>query len=277
MPERSLDLPTDAWTRLDNLARRLGLPLAQTLAQLAERIELLNHAAEVLAAPIPAGQMPLRCTAGAQDGEIALLLVRDRRIRTRLNHRNEDFVDVMRRLHFKWDGEYWVLDVNKFSEPVADRIVELGVHLLAAGFIVEVTSEELRRRILASEYTPAIVNWVTARTKGKFAGWFCVQWNREAAGANDYYGRLSLIRGTRCYPGAALVRSDRYEEVLDFAGLHNFAVSDGALDLAAQARREHDAMLLVTPHIQRPAPPPEPEPEPAIPEGILDELADEPV
>lgn len=279
MPARSLDLPADAWTRLDNLARRLALPLDQVIAQFAGRIELLDHVAGTLAIPITPAALPLRCAPAAPVSEQIAVIhpAGARSIATRLPRADERFIEVVKRLRYRWDGvHWWTHQVSKFEEPRADRLVELGVHLLAAGFIIEVPNEELQRRVIASDYAPAERNWVTARTSGKFAGWFCVQWDRAAHGADDYYRRLALIRGARCYPGSALIRRDRYEEVLDFAEMHRFAVSDGALDLVAQARRERDAMLLVTPRVQTRSEP-EPEPEPEIPEGILDELADEPV
>lgn len=279
MPPRALDLPTDAWTRLDNLARRLALPLDEVLAQFARRIELTNHVAQALAVPIELAAQPLRLRPAAPvcDEVATIILTGQRSIATRLPRPHDAFIETVKRLRYRWDGaHWWTRAVSKFEEPRADRLVELGVHLLAAGFIVEVPNADLQARILASDYTPAQVNWVTARTAGKYAGWFCVEWDRAADEASSYYRSLALIRGARCYPDAALIRRDRYEEVLDFADMRHFAVSDGALDLAAQARREHDAMLLVTPRIQERSEP-EPDPEPAIHEGILDELADEPV
>lgn len=280
MSARTLDMPADAWTRFDNLGRRLALPVEQVLAQTASRIDLMNQIAAALAAPLVAQALPLRCTPAAPicDEVAVISIVNEHSIVTRLPRPHDAFIEVVKRLRFRWNGDarWWLRRIDKFSAPLADRLVELGVHLLAAGFIVEVPNADLQARILASDYAPAQVNWVTARTAGKFAGWFCVQWDRDARGADDFYRRLTLIRGTRCYPGAALVRRDRYEEVMDFAEMHRFAVSDGALDLAAQARREHDAMLLVSPHIQARVEP-EAEPEPDIPEGILDELADDPV
>lgn len=133
MPARTLDLSADAWTRLDNLARRLARPLDQVLADFAGRSELLNQVADALSAPIVPSNLPLRCTPGNGATEIAPITVRGKLISTRLRYRDETFVDVVRRLKFKWDGETWLRVVDKFGEPLADRVVELGVHLLAAG------------------------------------------------------------------------------------------------------------------------------------------------
>jgi hypothetical protein len=275
MNDRSLTVSADTAIRLENLARRLGLPLEQALAQIAGRMDVMDRIAAMLAVEITPSPAPLRLRpAETISEEIAAIQVRGNEIATRLPHADDRFAAVVKGLSYRWDGQFWTRIIRKFAEPVSDRAVELGVRLLAAGFPVEVRSAELHRRIAASEYTPETETWVTQRTAGKFAGWFAVQWERDG---RDYFRPVSLIRGARCYPGTALVPPHCYDEVLDFAQLHGFAVSDGALDLAAKAKRERAAMLLVTPVVREPERPAPADNNDLASGEILDELADEPL
>jgi hypothetical protein len=282
MDNRTLILSADTAIRLDNLARRLGLPVEQALTQISGRMDVMDRIAAMLAVEVVAGPAPLRLRpAEAVSEEIAVIETGVNTVSCRLPHADERFCEVVKGMGYRWGGMWWTRIIGKFAEPVSDRAVELGVRILAAGFPLEVRSAEFQRRIAASEYTPETRTWVSARTAGKYAGWFCIQWDREE---RDYFERASLIQGTRCYPGAALAPAARYDEVLDFAEVHGFAVSDGALDLAKKAKCERDAMLLVTP-VVRPStgsgcgveggviPPLHPSTEVI---GICDELADEP-
>ena len=277
MNDRTLTLSADTATRLDNLARRLGVSLDVALAQIAGRMDMMDRIAAMLAVPIVAAAVPLRLRpATAISDEIAVITVNGACVSTVLPHADDRFTPVVRGLGYRWDGGHWTRVIGKLAEPVSDRAVELGVHILAAGFPVEVRSDELFRRISAGEYQPETRNWVSARTTGKFVGWFQVRWDPDG---KDYFRSVSLIRGSRCYPGSALVPAHCYDEVLDFAEMHEFAVSDGALDLAAKAKREREAMILVTPVVRTATTPPpcvtaSPGDE-AI--GIADELADDPL
>lgn len=249
----TISLSTPAWQHLENLAARLGLTVEQVLEQLSQRRDLLDHIAAALAVPVVPDPLPARLRpAEPITDEIAILLVSGNLIQTRLPHRHEAFVDVVIPLHYKWVGDAWTRRIEKYAEPVADRLVELGVRLLNAGFIVEAPSQEIAARIAVGDYRPEHENWVKRRTSGRYEGWFCIEWDRSG---HDFFRPATLITGARCYPGAALVPASSYDEVLDFSDHHGFRLSDGALDLVAEARREHDAMILAAPAIQRPQPP----------------------
>ena len=281
MTDRALTLPADCATRLDNLARRLGLPLDEALCRIAARMDLMDYlAAQLSSAPsIPCSSAPLRLRpTQVLSEEIATIWVNGALIETALGHPDERFIAVVKALRYRWssDRRRWQRQISKFAEPVADRAVELGIHILNAGFPVEVHSADLHQRIAAGDYRPEVKTWLSARTKGRFTDWFCIQWDRDGY---DYYRLAAHITGSRCYPGAALVPATAYDEALDFAECNGFAISDGALDLAARARAERAAMLLADPALAAPLPviAADPLPAGAVTQDILDELADEPL
>ena len=192
MNDRTLTVSADTAIRLDNLARRLGLPVEQALAQIAGRMDVMDRIAAMLAQEIAVSPAPLRLRPAATiSEEIAVIETGSNTVSCRLPHADERFSEAVKGLGYRWGGQWWSRIIGKFAEPLSDRAVELGVRLLAAGFPVEVRSAELHRRIARSEYTPEVRNWVSARTAGKFAGWFCVQWDREG---RDFFRPVSLIQ-----------------------------------------------------------------------------------
>jgi len=254
-----------------NLARRLSLSVDDMLRQIAARPDLMDHIAAVLEKPVVMDAAPLKLLPVKQvSDDAALIISSGKMIATALSAPEQAFIDAVRALGYRWDNGQWQRTIRPRAEPLMDRAVELGVHILAAGFPVIVRSQELYDRIAASDYAPEIRTWVEERTTGKFAGWFCISWPRDD---ERYYRAVRLINGSRIYPGSALIPRERFDEVLDFADSHGFSVSDGARALAEKARHERAALLVVEPQerTQKRKPKPQQEPNNA---DILDELVD---
>lgn len=272
-----ITLPREAALRWHGLARRLGLSVENLLAGIAGNAALLDQ----IVAAFAAG--PLNAPAGERVisppepvcFESAKIEVSGNTVRTWLPQREERFVDVVYPLGYRWTGTAWQQTFAHWQHPVADRAVELAVLLLRAGFIIQPPAD-LVARIEVGDYTPLPPTWVKRRTKGRCKDWFEITWPEDGP---DYYRQCALIRGAKVYPKVALVPKRLFDEVLDFAQINGFAVSPGALNLAAEARAEHEATLFACPSISKPkatgaAKPVAP---PVTPEGILDELADEPL
>lgn len=272
-----ITLPRDAALRWTVLARRMGLTVESLLTGIADNTALLDQIAGAIAgSPVnaPAGERlvsPLEPVCF----EPARIEVSGNAVRTWLPHREERFIDVVYPLGYRWIGAAWHQTFAQWQHPVADRAVELAVRLLNAGFVVQPPSD-LVARIEAGDYTPLPSCWVKRRNKGRCKDWFEITWPE---GGPDYFRRCTLIRGAKVYPNVALVPKRLFDEVLDFAQVNNFAVSPGALNLAAEAKAEHDATLFACPSTSKAkangaAKPAAPS---VTPEGILDELADEPL
>lgn len=271
------ELPRDAQLRWASAARRMGMSTADLLAAIAGNTSLLDHVITTLAsAPSDAPVGDLRISPETPTCfEPAKIEISGRAVRTWLPHREERFVDVVYPMGYRWIGAAWQQTFAQWQQPVADRAVELAVRLLNAGFIVQPPSD-LVERIKAGDYTPLPTCWVKRRTKGLYTDWFEITWAEDGP---DFYRQVALIRGAKVYPNVGLVPKRLFDEVLDFAQTHGFAVSDGALNLAAEGKAERDATLFACPSISKAkandiAKPTAPS---VTPEGILDELADEPL
>lgn len=272
-----ITLPRDAALRWHGLARRLGLSVEDLLTGIAGNAALLDQIVAAFAGgPInaPVGE---RVVSPPEPVcfEPAKIEVSGNAVRTWLPHREERFVDVVYPMGYRWIGAAWQQTVAQWQQPVADRAVELAVRLLTAGFIVQPPTD-LVARVITGDYTPLPTTWVKRRVKGRCKDWFEITW---PDGNPDFYRQVALIRGAKVYPNVALVPKRLFDEVLDFAQVNNFAVSPGALNLAAEAKAEHDATLFACPSTSKvKANGAAKQVAPSVtPEGILDELADEPL
>lgn len=266
-------LPRDAALRWASLARRLGLSFGDLLTAIADNAAMLDGIAAALAGE------PANAAAGERVisppepicFEPAKIDVAGNTVRTWLPHREERFVNIVYSMGYRWIGAAWQQSFAQWQHPVIDRAVELAVLLLNAGFIIQPPAD-LVKRIEAGNYTPLPACWVKRRTKGRCKDWFEITWPESGT---DFYRQVALIRGAKVYPNVGLVPKRLFDEVLDFAQTHGFAVSSGALNLADEAKVERDATLFACPAI--PANKTAPAAPAAIVEGILDELADEPL
>jgi len=188
------------------------------------------------------------------------------------------FIAACQERGMKWNAQErrWEREITRWAGPVDDRLVELGVHLVAVGFVVDAPSPVIRERIAAQDYQPEQTRWVLKRTTGHFAGYYQVQW-----GKNESFARhLRTLPGIKVYDRQAFLPADYYAEVLDFAQTHGFQLSDGALAMAEEARAAYESAYIVglqKPSADRPSAPVRAELTPdefGIDEELLDYLAD---
>lgn len=267
-----ITLPRDAALRWSGLARRLGLSVEDLLTGIAGNAALLDQIIAAFAdGPInaPVGER-LVSPPEPVYFEPAKIEVSGNAVRTWLPQREERFVNVVYPLGYRWIGAAWHQSFAQWQHPVADRAVELAVRLLSAGFIVQPPAD-LVARVITGDYTPLPAAWVKRRNKGRCKDWFEITWPESGT---DYFRQVALIRGAKVYPNVGLVPKRLFDEVLDFAQTHGFAVSPGALNLAAEAKAEHEATLFASPPKAKRARPAAPAAPVVTPEGILDELAD---
>lgn len=152
-----------------------------------------------------------------------------------------------KKLLYSWSGRW----ERTFATGVdlRQRAAELVHRLLLAGFIVDV-ADDVARLALDSAYEPESFRSVRRYMAGEYADWFCITWARN----EDLYGLATRLPGAHWDGRAVVVSREWFAEVLDFAEVHHFAVSDGARGLAALAQLERDRMIVVAvPPLPKPA------------------------
>ena len=155
--------------------------------------------------------------------------------------RRDDFRLLMHELRYHWKETAWKREIGPFNGTVADRAAEVGHQLLSAGFAVRLYDPVLRSQAIAGEFEAEVRRWVKkAVGNNPYAGWFVISWPR----GEDFYKAAKRITGSRYGKGGVYVPPEQFEEVLDFAEVHGFRISDGAAELAEAARQVRENALV---------------------------------
>lgn len=161
-------------------------------------------------------------------------------IEVKFPEKREDFWRIIKKgSGYRWEGTHWQRTITKFSGPIEDRAAEIGRKLLAANFVIRIYDEKIRVMAVSGDYQPEITRWVMKDVK---SGKFRINWGRD----EDYYQTAKRIAGSRYEKPYITVPPEQYEEVLDFAQMHDFTLSDGAKELIEITKTEKEAMLTVS-------------------------------
>lgn len=164
--------------------------------------------------------------------------------------RRDDFREVVKGLKFKWSGSAWRREIVPKNGTLADRAAETGHRLLAAGFPVRIFDDGVRKKAISGAYEHECTRWVQLRTGEKYQGWLAISWDH----GDDFYGAAKKLPGAHWSKPSVVVPVENFDEVLDFAKMYGFQVSDLTQEAIDQARCTRDATLTVNV-----APPKEPE------------------
>lgn len=259
--------------RIDNLAARLGMTTDVLLSRINERSDIIAAVEQALAEPAPSPVKPSVCRLAPEHTVTTVIakLAASHDLIEVSSEWDQTIIDTVKPLGYRWDKYRWVRRIGALSAPLADRLVELGVHLLAAGVVIQVPSETLSIRIAASDYMPERKRWVAVSKLDRYDGWFYIFWPY----GEPYAAAAKRITGARLFRSSAVVPSTVFDEVVDFAERHGFGISDKALALIAKAQAERDAMFIANPRLQPPSKPATvPAPSLTDDTGILPDLAD---
>lgn len=173
---------------------------------------------------------------------VAEIVSTEREISVYLPERYGVFRDVVKGLDYEWKDGRWRRSIGATSGSIADRAAELGNRLLTAGFPVRIYDAEIRERAVNGKYKPECRRWILVRKQGvKYAGWLAIWWDRREG---DYYTAAHGIAGARWSKPSVVVPPENYEEVLDFAQMYGFQVSEAA-ERAIEAAQAMKARTLV--------------------------------
>jgi hypothetical protein len=156
--------------------------------------------------------------------------------------KRDDFRELVKeKLHMEWCGTRWQRALIAKNGTPQDRAAEAGHRLLAAGFVIRIFDSELREKAIRGDYEPEYTRWVQRRIKGEYEGWFAINWGRD----EDFYNVAKKISGARWSKPSVVVPPANFEEVLDFAKMYDFKISELAQEAIEQAMRIRDAALTV--------------------------------
>lgn len=168
------------------------------------------------------------------------------RVEIKFPERRDEFWGLIKKeLGYTWSGSAWVRKISKWAGTPEDRAAEAGNRILASGFPIRIHDERIRQIAIDGTFEPECKQWVLLRTGGQYNGWFAIWWKE-----GDFYGAAKRIRGARYDKPHVVVPTEHFEEVLDFAGIHGFRLSEGAQEASDKARGAKESALEV--YIQGP-------------------------
>lgn len=149
--------------------------------------------------------------------------------------KDDDFRQIVKNKGFRWDSQTseWYRKINKFSGPAGDRAAELGNMLLRAGFGIRCKDIEILNAATEANYEPEQDKWVTLIAEGEYKGWLAI-----SVPTDDLYKAARRLPESRWSKPKVVVGINYYKEVLDFADLNGYSVSDGA-KAAISAEKEN--------------------------------------
>jgi hypothetical protein len=148
-------------------------------------------------------------------------------------------VGLLKKMGFTWE-KYEHRWAWKYNEAVNDRVIEIAVHLLSWGYVVSVPELWMVEKIQNADYQPLNTRKVYVRPDGEKFG---ITWHRDDG---DFYDAAKRIDGARWDRDAGVmsVPSTSFDEVLDFAEMYGFAVSDKVKALTEKAKIMRDKALV---------------------------------
>ncbi len=173
---------------------------------------------------------------------IAEIRVLDSAVEISFPERRDDFRETVKGMGYRWDNGCWRRKLLTKNGTPQDRAAEAGHRLLAAGFPVRIYDEAIRAKAIAGDYDSECARWVQLHTGEKYTGWLAITWKRP----DDYYGAAKRIAGARWSSPSMVIPPENFDEVLDFAQMHGFQVSQAAQEAIEAARVARDKTLTVS-------------------------------
>lgn len=159
--------------------------------------------------------------------------------------KREDFRKTVRGLRFIWDSDkfLWKRRISNLNGPAKDRMAEAGNKILSIGVPVRIFDEEIRNAAINAEFQHEQTRWIVENTN---TGWFSIVWYHKN---EDFYEQARKLPGSRYDRDtrSVLVPPESFQEVLDFADMYNFCLSEKAQVVADKAREDKEKSLIVDP------------------------------
>lgn len=138
--------------------------------------------------------------------------------------KDDDFIQIVKALKYRWSQERhaWVRNINKFSGPIKDRAVELGNKLLEKGFGIRCKDTAVLDAAADADYMPEQDRWISLITDGEYKGWIAI-----SVPTDELYKAARKLPESRWSKPKVAVGINYYKEVIDFAELNDYSLSDG--------------------------------------------------
>jgi len=257
---------------IDNRNMDWGIIARERGKKLKNSPEVTGNYLEVEAAKEAKAETTVRPTEPVTNN-VAEIAYKNDKIEISFPEKREDFRAAIKSLRFTWDSDKrtWTRRINKFNGPTKDRMAEAGNKILSIGIPIRIFDEDIRSAAINADFQPEQTRWVA---KNVNTGWFSISWNHKN---EDFYDQARKLPGSRYDRNtrSVLVPPESFQEVLDFADMYGFCLSEKAQAVAGKAREEKEKSLVADPAetktINKAKPKSKPEPLEVPKEVTIDE------
>ena len=172
---------------------------------------------------------------------ICRVLIVGRCVRLFFPEKRDDFRDLVKRFRYGWDG-CWEREFPE-SIDIVDRAAEIANELLIGGFCIQVENEAVKDRVISRSFVPEAFKSIKRVTAGLYKDCFIINWPK----AEDCYSEAMKLTAARYADGSVYVPSEHFAEIEDFAEINEFVLSDGAIELAAEAKAARESAIIIAP------------------------------
>lgn len=187
--------------------------------------------------------LPMLKSAEPVTNVVATVIIDCDAVRVLFPEKRDDFRTAIKSLGYRWNSVCWLKPTSFMTGSGVDRAAEAARYLVGEGFIVDVRDPEAHAKAIDGSFEPERTRWITKVVGQKSDVWFRIIWRRD----EDLYDLARTLPGSMYGDGAVWVPTAHAEAIADFADMHDFALSEGALQIINDHRKklEHGIVLNV--------------------------------
>lgn len=180
---------------------------------------------------------------------IAEISIGEQSVSVSFPEKREAFRLLIKKYGFLWSNNRWKRNLNDTSGTPFDRAAEIGHILLANNYIVRLFDARCRAAMINGQFETEQTRWISLYTTGKESGRLCIRWDRRD---EDYWKVAKRLPTARYAKPHLSVAVEQFEQVLDFAEINGFSITEAARVAIDQARHIKQAALVVSIEHQEP-------------------------
>lgn len=146
--------------------------------------------------------------------------------------KDSEFMEIVKGLGYKWDGTAWGKEITEYTGSMENRAAELGNKLLSKGFTVQFPDKESKDKAVSADFVQENDRWIKFNTK---TGMLALVWTKRS---DILYTVAKKLPGAKWSNGSMKVDIEFFREVLDFAEIMGFSISQVAMRKIEEYKRK---------------------------------------
>lgn len=154
--------------------------------------------------------------------------------------KDEDFRRFVNEHNFNWNYEEmaWRRFLSFRTGPYENYAALICNALLLEGFSVRIMDKEIIKAAVNGDFTPETKRWISwSPDKKRIA----IEWEKN----EEIYQKAKMLPGAYYSHGQIFVKSEFFNEIIDFAECYGFSISPGALKRIEEKKKAMETRIVV--------------------------------